>query len=128
MKKLTLIIILSLISFCPAITSFSQAGNNNGEYSLYQNYPNPFDNTTTIKFSLKEDCYVKLYITDQKTGKISQLIDGEMAQGVHGVIFKTDKKTGSGSGNYSDFKCTIETYSLNSNVLVYTSEIKMMQR
>ena len=112
---------------CPVITD-AQAEDHNRGYSLHQNYPDPFRDTTTIKFSLKEDCYVKLYVTEQSTGKIYSLVDGEMTKGDHGIIFKAAELNRGVSVSYCNFKCTFETYSLNSNTLVYTSEIKMTQK
>ena len=113
---------------CPTAPFFAQDNGSKPEYSLYQNSPNPFGETTTIKFSLKEDCSVKLYITEHQTGKTSMLADGEMTAGEHGIIFKTMSKTGSSSENYTDYTCTMETYTIAGDILLYSSRIKMVQK
>ncbi|MEO8514346.1 MAG: hypothetical protein ABI543_12345 [Ignavibacteria bacterium] len=127
-KKLTLIIALSLFIVSSFGNCFSQAPDNDKKNSLYQNSPNPFGETTTIKFRLKEDCYVKLYITDEQTGNIFMLAEGEMSQGEHGIIFKARAKAESGSENEFDYTCTMETYSLSGDIIQNTSSINMKQQ
>ncbi len=127
-KKLTLIIVFSLTIALSFGKCFSQPLGNDKEYSLYQNNPNPFNETTTVKFSLKEDCYVKLYVTEEQTGNTFMLADGEMTAGPHGVIFKASVKTGSGSENQYDYICTLESYSLVGGALICSSRIKMKQQ
>ncbi len=127
-KGLIIIIVLSFMMVFPIGHFLAQNMDNYMEYSLYQNNPNPFDETTTVKFSRQENCYVKLYVTERQTGKISMLAEGEMIPGEHGIIFKASGKSGSGSENHANYICTMEAYSLPGNILIYTSEIKMTQR
>jgi hypothetical protein len=54
---------------------------------LTGNYPNPFNPTTTIKFSLKEDCDVSINIYNIKGAIVRTLVDGEMSAAYHEIIW-----------------------------------------
>lgn len=97
-------------------------------FCLTQNFPDPFDKTTSIKFNLSEDCYVKMFVEDLQTGNKTLLVDGEMSAGKHGIIFKANKKITAQAQSASSYRCTMEAYSLIENNLLYSSEIKMMQK
>ncbi len=57
------------------------------------NFPNPFNNSTTISFSIKEESHVKLSIYNTKGELISTLIDEEMnSNNNHQIIW--DGKSG----------------------------------
>jgi hypothetical protein len=57
------------------------------DFSLSQNYPNPFNPTTKIKFSLPLECKVKLSILNILGELVGELVNGEMAEGVHEITF-----------------------------------------
>lgn len=126
--KLKFITVFSLLTLCLPVSFVAQENGNDGKYILKQNTPNPFSDVTTIKFSLKETCYVKLYVTEQQSGKNTLLVDGEMSAGEHGIIFKAAGRNGSGSENHFDYTGNLEAYSLTGNMLLHSSEIKMLQR
>ena len=52
-------------------------------YALEGNYPNPFNPTTTIKFSLPEEGHVKLLVYDMQGRIVGRLLDGSVAAGNH---------------------------------------------
>lgn len=52
-------------------------GNNEGQYYLEQNYPNPFHPTTTLSFSMPEAEHVILDIFDTTGRKMDTLIDAD---------------------------------------------------
>jgi hypothetical protein len=56
-------------------------------YFLEQNYPNPYDSKTHIRFILPEAGRVKLTVFDQFGKTIQVLQDGEMTAGEHTAIF-----------------------------------------
>ena len=56
-------------------------------YFLYQNFPNPFNPTTTISFDLPVNSYVKLKILNSIGEQVTKLADGEYAAGTHQVNF-----------------------------------------
>jgi len=49
------------------------------------NYPNPFNPTTTISFSLPEDGNVKLSIYNVKGQKVKQLVSDQLSAGQHSI-------------------------------------------
>jgi aminopeptidase N len=61
------------------------------KYELLQNYPNPFNPSTTIKFSLQKKEHTTLKVFDIMGKEITTLIDNEMNQETHPVVF--DLKT-----------------------------------
>lgn len=59
------------------------------------NYPNPFNPSTSINFNLKQDSHVSLVIYNAKGQKINSLINQKMKSGAHSITW--DGKTSSGS-------------------------------
>ncbi len=57
------------------------------EYNLAQNYPNPFNPVTTIAYSVKEKCHVRLQVFDILGRKLATLVDKEQATGAYSVPF-----------------------------------------
>ena len=68
--------------------------------SLLGNYPNPFNPSTSISFSLKEDTYVKLEVYNIKGQKVNILVKSQMEAGRHDIEWKgkdsSNKSVGSG--------------------------------
>jgi len=54
---------------------------------LEANYPNPFNPTTTIEFSLPSSHFSTLNIYDVIGRKVAQLVNGHLPAGVHAVSF-----------------------------------------
>jgi glucuronoarabinoxylan endo-1,4-beta-xylanase len=63
---------------------------NTENFSLSQNYPNPFYTTTTIEYSIAEASHVELTIYDFLGRKIKTLIKENMPAGNHKVSFKAN--------------------------------------
>ena len=55
------------------------------EYSLSQNFPNPFNPTTTLQFDLPQNSQVSLVVYDMQGRELSTLVDGPMVQGQHQI-------------------------------------------
>jgi hypothetical protein len=53
------------------------------DYNLYNNYPNPFNPETVIKFSLKEKSNVTLTVFNIAGQKVAELVSGEMEKGMY---------------------------------------------
>ena len=51
------------------------------------NYPNPFNPSTTIYFSLENDDYVELSVYNLKGQIVNKLVTGDFAQGRHSIIW-----------------------------------------
>ncbi|MCH9028575.1 MAG: T9SS type A sorting domain-containing protein [Bacteroidetes bacterium] len=60
------------------------------DYELYQNRPNPFNPSTTIKYNLKENGYVSLKFYDILGREVADLIDEKHSAGSYNVTFNTD--------------------------------------
>ncbi len=60
-------------------------------YTLYQNFPNPFNPSTTIKYELPVSANVDLTVYDFLGRKIISLVDNEyQSDGAHSVTFYAD--------------------------------------
>ncbi|MCD4697441.1 MAG: T9SS type A sorting domain-containing protein [Bacteroidales bacterium] len=67
--------------------------NNNiisGNSVLISNYPNPFNPSTTIEFSIQNDSYIELTIFNIKGQKIKNLVNNESSRGNHSIIWNGD--------------------------------------
>jgi pectate lyase len=56
-------------------------------YSLEQNFPNPFNPTTRIRFTLPKASYVNLAVYNSLGEIVMQLVNEEKAGGLHDIIF-----------------------------------------
>ena len=65
--------------------------------NLLSNYPNPFNNSTRIEFSLNEPAFVTLTVYDMLGRKVETLLAQEQSAGNHYVLFNDDQLT---SGMY----------------------------
>ena len=68
-----------------------------GDFSLQQNYPNPFSSETTISFSIPSPRSVQLRVVDLQGRVISTLLDEDLPIGTHDHVFNA---TGLASGTY----------------------------
>jgi len=62
--------------------------------ALYQNFPNPFNNSTIIKLDLPEDAFVELKIFDVMGREIKTVINKEIDAGIHYYEWKGTNPTG----------------------------------
>lgn len=60
-------------------------------FNLYDNYPNPFNPSTIIKFSLSKITRVKLIIYDVMGREIETLLNNSFSIGIHSVSFDGSK-------------------------------------
>jgi hypothetical protein len=70
------------------------------EYKLSNNYPNPFNPSTIIRFSLPFDSKVKIVIYNINGELVKVIADGEFAAGEHETQFNTNSVNGLASGIY----------------------------
>lgn len=66
-------------------------------YALEQNYPNPFQRATTIRYTLPQPGKVRLVVYDLLGREVARLVDREVPAGAHAVRFEP---TGLASGLY----------------------------
>jgi hypothetical protein len=58
------------------------------DFKLEQNFPNPFNPTTTISFSLAKASDVKLVVTNMLGEEVATLVDGRVESGKHVRVFE----------------------------------------
>jgi hypothetical protein len=71
-------------------TTISQTENYPDEFSLYNNYPNPFNPVTSISYTLKEKARVKLEVIDITGRVISELVHENQAPGYYKIDFNAN--------------------------------------
>ena len=57
------------------------------DFSLLNAYPNPFNPTTTINFSLKTDNKIKISVYDLNGREISSLLNQKISSGNYSIIW-----------------------------------------
>ena len=93
----------------------SNSSNTPGQYYLGNNYPNPFNPSTTIEFGLPEQSRVTLSVFNILGQKVFELRDRSLAAGEHstifnaaqlssGVYFYSIHATGVSGRNFVEFK------------------------
>ncbi len=84
-----------------AVTKFNPIWNSVGpvypvpaSFNLEQNFPNPFNPTTTIRFTIPERSHISLAVYDLPGRRIATLIDGLMEPGDHSSLFDASSLAG----------------------------------
>jgi len=83
----------------PLITSIENSGEPVREFELSQNFPNPFNPETHIKFTLPETGNVTLKVYDVLGNEVLTLLNGERNYGTYSVAFNP-AQNGLASGIY----------------------------
>ena len=84
------------------------------KYILYQNFPNPFNPSTTIKFSIPKASYVSLKVYDIKGSIVANMINEYMNPGVYYSPFNGD---GLSSGVYF-YKLETESFTDTKRMII----------
>ncbi len=74
-----------ILKFSPTPVGIDEVSNSSNEAMLYQNFPNPADNYTTIKFSLEKDSFVKIVICDLCGKEVLVAVEGMLFKGEHDI-------------------------------------------
>jgi len=61
---------------------------NRPNFTLLNNYPNPFSDFTTIEFQLRESADVQLEIFNYTGTKVANLLNTKLSLGIYKTIFK----------------------------------------
>ncbi len=67
------------------------------QFSLSQNFPNPFNPTTQIKYSIPKDGFVKLSVYNILGQEVAELVNANIRAGNHEIILNAQ---GLASGVY----------------------------
>jgi hypothetical protein len=59
----------------------------NLKYALFENYPNPFNPTTTISYTIPEAGRVSIKVFDVLGREVAELINGFVSSGKHDVVW-----------------------------------------
>src|SRR5690606_15765188 len=84
-------------------------------YVLYDNYPNPFNPSTIIRFNVPQNGWVNLKIFNLLGQEVAELIHNEVSAGIHEVTF-----------NASDLSSGVYFYSLITNQNILTKKMTLL--
>ncbi|MFH1197645.1 MAG: T9SS type A sorting domain-containing protein [bacterium] len=101
------------------ITSAELNDNIPGEFTLYPNYPNPFNPETRIRFGLPEESLIKISIFNSLGQLIEELLDGNLNAGNHEITWNASNYP---SGIYF---AKFQAYSSESN-RQFTNNLKLI--
>ena len=85
-------------------------------FDLSQNFPNPFNPSTTIRFSISQNAKVTLKIFDVLGREVATLVNGNLEQGMYEVMWR-------GGSNASGVYC----YVLQMNNAVLTRKMILLK-
>ncbi|NCP84567.1 MAG: T9SS type A sorting domain-containing protein, partial [Bacteroidetes bacterium] len=69
----------------------SEVNTNPERIQLEQNYPKPFNPSTTIRFSLNKPSFVSLEVFDVLGNRVKQLVEANLSTGKHEVQFDANQ-------------------------------------
>jgi hypothetical protein len=81
------LLLASTISVPTAVNEAATQTNVPLQYKLNQNFPNPFNPSTTIRFQMPSKGFVTLKIYDMLGREVAMLVDGFQKAGLHDVKF-----------------------------------------
>jgi hypothetical protein len=78
-----------------SVTAVSAVGNGLApqEFALFQSYPNPFNPSASIQYSLAKDGQVSLKVYNLLGNEVATLVNGRQAAGSYTVPFNTTMGT-----------------------------------
>ncbi|MCK5145402.1 aryl-sulfate sulfotransferase [bacterium] len=62
--------------------------------SIFQNSPNPFNNSTQITFTLNKNTKIKLDVLNVLGQQVAELFEGNKTSGTHSIIWNADQQSG----------------------------------
>ncbi|MFH1196076.1 MAG: FlgD immunoglobulin-like domain containing protein [bacterium] len=91
-------------------------------FYLENNYPNPFNPSTTFRYHLTESAHVELTIYDAQGKRMKTIVDNELAKGIHEVSWNGDSE----KGLRATSGCYFAKFSAKGNAGTYSQTIKIM--
>lgn len=98
------------------ITGIEDHPSNPDEYKLYNNYPNPFNPTTVLSYSLPQSSFTTLKIYDVIGNEVAVLVNEMQTAGIHQVVF-----------NAVDLPSGVYFYSLQAGSFNQTKKMILMK-
>jgi len=103
------------ISFHTILTDIKKIGTNTpGKYELLQNFPNPFNPSTNIRYNIPKNSFLRLVVYDLLGKEIETLVNEEQSAGTYEVTFNAVQYP---SGVYY-YKLTADGYSDTKKMLL----------
>ncbi|MCX8010496.1 MAG: T9SS type A sorting domain-containing protein [Ignavibacteria bacterium] len=90
------------------ITSVGNYSIRENSFKLFQNFPNPFNSSTTIKFSIPKSAFITLKVYDVLGREVATLVEKILTPGLHNFEFRIPNSTLS-SGVYF-YKMCVGSY------------------
>ncbi len=100
----------------PALVGVAHQASIPSNLTLKQNFPNPFNPTTTIQFTLPQRAHVLLTVTDLLGRDLATVVDGELEAGTHTSVFDGNR-----------FSSGVYFYRLQSGSLVETKKLVLIK-
>lgn len=91
-------------------------GDNPFSYKLYKNYPNPFNPSTNIFFSIPEDAEVEIIVYNNVGEQIAELVNQYFIKGTYNVVF-----------NAAYFPSGVYYYRMNANSYSKTNKMILLK-
>lgn len=109
---------LDAIGFIPdsTTTNLNEESNLPEGFNLYGNYPNPFNPSTNIEFSISETQNVTIHIYDTLGRQVKQLLSDELNAGIHNIRWDA-----------SDYSSGIYFYRIVINDNLYTGKMLLQK-
>ncbi|MEE9448566.1 MAG: T9SS type A sorting domain-containing protein, partial [Ignavibacteriaceae bacterium] len=92
------------------------------DYILRNNYPNPFNPTTTISYSLPTYCYVTLKVYDILGNEIVTLVDEHQLPGLYKTEFDANK-----TSSVNHLASGVYIYTLNAGGFIQSRKMILMK-
>jgi hypothetical protein len=107
------------------LTSVKQKNTSESTFYLFPNYPNPFNPSTTIKFSIQKPSHVQLEIINLQGQILRHLVDEEKVPGVYDIVWDgwTEEGSLAASGIYF---CRLSVMTLYGRTRQYEATSKLL--
>lgn len=86
--------IFKATALIPSAVADDKAASLPQQFALHQNFPNPFNPETTLRFDLPEAGVITIQITDMSGRQVRQWLAGEMPAGSHRLVWNGQNNEG----------------------------------
>lgn len=91
------------------------------DYKLFANYPNPFNPSTTINYSIPESGSVRIAVYDMLGNEVAELVNNELSAGSHQTVWNGE------NGYGSQVSSGIYFYTLTSGSVRLTKKMMLLK-